>query len=164
MFGFSVSLFAIFLSLINVFGQSQATTGLIQGTVFDPNGAVVQGASIIVKNQDTGFQRTVTSNSDGFFTAPLLPLGKYRVTTTVGGFTDSVLENVEVSIGQTRSLKIDMKVGGSVETVDVTAETEGVETARTELSTQINERSVENLPINRRDFSRSRCEIKILNL
>jgi hypothetical protein len=154
MFGFSVSLFAIFLSLINVSGQSQATTGLIQGTVFDPNGAVVQGASITVKNQDTGFQRTVTSNSDGFFTAPLLPLGKYRVTTTVGGFTDSVLENVEVSIGQTLSLKIDMKVGGSVETVDVTAETEGVETAQTELSTQINERSVENLPINRRDFSR----------
>ncbi len=154
LFGFSVSLFAIFLSLINVFGQSQATTGLIQGTVFDPNGAVVRGASITVKNQDTGFQRTVTSNSDGFFTAPLLPLGNYRVTTTAGGFTDSVLENVGVSIGQTLSLKIDLKIGGSVETVDVTAEVEGVDTAQTELSTQINERSVENLPINRRDFSR----------
>lgn len=50
--------------------QSQATTGLIQGTVVDPNGAVVSGASINVKNLGTGFERTVTSNSDGF----LLPL------------------------------------------------------------------------------------------
>ena len=143
-----------FLSFISVFGQSQSTTGVIQGTVFDPNGALVQNASINVKNQDTGFERTVTSNSDGFFSVPLLPLGKYRVTTTAGGFTNSILENVEVNIGQTLSLRIDLKIGGSVETVDVSSESQGVETARTELTTQINERSVENLPINRRDFSR----------
>lgn len=137
-----------------IFAQSQATTGVIQGTIIDPNGAVVNGATVNVKNLDTGFERTVTSNSDGFFSAPLLPLGKYRVTTTAGGFSNSVLENVEVSIGQTLSLKVEMKVGGGTNTVDVTAEGEGVETGRTELSTQINERSVENLPINRRDFSR----------
>ncbi|MEO6588979.1 MAG: carboxypeptidase regulatory-like domain-containing protein [Pyrinomonadaceae bacterium] len=152
--GILVCLFAIILWTITVSGQSQSTTGLIQGTVYDPSGALVQGASIAVKNQDTGFERTVTSNSDGFFTAPLLPLGKYRVTTTAGGFTNSILENVEVNIGQTLSLKIDLKVGGAVETVDVSSESQSVETARTELSTQINERSVENLPINRRDFSR----------
>ncbi len=153
-FGFAISLFVVFISFMPVFGQSQSTTGLIQGTVSDPNGAVLQGASVTVKNQDTGFERTVTSNSDGFFTAPLLPLGKYRVTTTASGFTDSILENVEVSIGQTLNLKIDLKIGGSVETVDVTAENNSVDTAQTELSTQINQRSVENLPINRRDFSR----------
>lgn len=134
--------------------QSQATTGLIQGTVVDPNGAVVSGASINVKNLGTGFERTVTSNSDGFFTAPLLPLGKYRVTTSASGFTNSVLENVEVTIGNTLSLNISMKIGGAAETVDVSADAEAVDTARTELSTQINQRSVESLPINRRDFSR----------
>lgn len=139
---------------VAVFAQSQATTGLIQGTVVDPNGAVISGASINVKNAGTGFERTVTSNSDGFFSAPLLPLGKYRVTIKASGFTDSILDNVEVGIGQTLSLKVELKVGGTVETVDVSAESEGVETARTELSTQINQRSVENLPINRRDFSR----------
>lgn len=137
-----------------VFAQSQATTGLIQGTVTDQNGAVVAGASVTVKNVNTGFERTVSTNSDGFFSAPLLPLGKYSVTTTASGFSKSILENVEVTLGQTISLKIDLKVGGAVETVDVTAEGEGVETARTELSTQINQKSVENLPINRRDFSR----------
>ena len=77
---------AILLILsISIFAQSQATTGLIQGTVVDPNAASVAGASINVKNLDTGFERTVTSNSDGLFSAPLLPLGRYRVTTTASG-------------------------------------------------------------------------------
>ena len=138
----------------SVLAQSQSTTGLIQGTVNDPNGAVISGASVNVENTETGFERTVTTNSDGFFSAPLLPLGKYRITVTASGFTNSILENAEITVGQTLSLKIDMKIGGSVETVDVSSEAESVEVARTELSTQINERSVENLPINRRDFSR----------
>lgn len=150
---FSAIVSVLFLSL-GVFAQSQSTTGLIQGTVVDPNGAIVNGASVNVKNTETGFERTVTSNSDGFFSAPLLPLGKYRVTATASGFSNTVLENVEISVGQTLSLKVEMKIGGGVNTVDVSAEGEGIETSRTELSTQINERSVENLPINRRDFSR----------
>jgi len=105
-----------------VFGQSQATTGLIQGNVTDPNGAVVQRATVTVSNIDTGFERTVTSNSDGFFSAPLLPLGKYRVTTEAANFTKAILEGIELSVGQRLSLKIDLKIGGVVETVNVTAE------------------------------------------
>ncbi|HEX6279042.1 MAG TPA: carboxypeptidase regulatory-like domain-containing protein [Pyrinomonadaceae bacterium] len=139
---------------IGTYSQSQATTGLIQGNVVDPNGAVISGASVTVRNINTGFQRSVTTNSDGFFTAPLLPLGRYRVTTTANGFSNTVLENVEVTIGNTLSLTISMKVGEATETVDVTTDAEAVDTARTELSTQLNQRSVENLPINRRDFSR----------
>jgi hypothetical protein len=134
--------------------QSQATTGTVQGIVTDPNGAVVSGATINLKNDATGFERTVTSNSEGFFSAPLLPLGRYRVTTDAGGFSRSILENVDVTIGQTLSLNIGMKVGSVTDTVDVSAEGDAVDIARTELSTQINQRSVENLPINRRDFSR----------
>ena len=144
----------LLLSGIAVLAQSQATTGTIQGTIVDPNGAVVSGASVNVKNVQTGSERTVVTNSDGFFTAPLLQLGRYRVTTDASGFSKSILENVDVTVGQTLALKIDMKVGSATETVDVSAEPEAVDTARTELSTQINERSVENLPINRRDFSR----------
>src|SRR5215213_8480959 len=108
----------LFLSL-GTFAQSQATTGLIQGTVVDPNGAVVSSATVNVKNTETGFERTVSSNSDGFFSAPLLPLGRYIVTVTAGGFSNSVLENVEVNVGQTLTLKVEMKVGGGVTTVDV---------------------------------------------
>lgn len=151
---FASVVFVFLIVLPFAFAQSQATTGLIQGNVADPSGAVVQGATVTVINIDTGFERTVTSNSDGFFSAPLLPLGKYRVTTTAANFTKSVLEGIELNIGQTLSLKIDLKIGGAVETVNVTAEGVGVETSRTELNTLINERSVENLPISRRDFSK----------
>jgi hypothetical protein len=98
----------LFLS-ISIFAQSQSTTGLIQGTVTDPNGAVIAGATITVRNVETGFERKITSNSDGFFTAPLLPLGKYRVTTEAGGFANSVLENIQVTVGQTRALRIELK-------------------------------------------------------
>ena len=80
------SLMLLALSMA-IFAQSQATTGVIQGNVVDPNGASVAGASVNVKNLDTGFERTVTSNSDGLFSAPLLPLGRYRVTTSASGFT-----------------------------------------------------------------------------
>jgi hypothetical protein len=146
--------FLLAISGLSIFSQSQSTTGLIQGTVVDQNGAIVSGASVNVKNVNTGVERTVSSNTDGFFTAPLLPLGTYRVTTTASGFTNSILENVEVTIGNTLALTISLKVGGAAETVDVSADAEVVDTARTELSTQINQRSVENLPINRRDFSR----------
>lgn len=148
-----ISIFICCFFCVSVSAQSQATTGTIQGNVVDPNGAALGGATVTVRNVDTGFERSVTTNG-GFFAAPLLPLGKYRVTVDAPGFSQSVLENVEVTIGQTLNLNVDLKVGGAAETVNVSSEGEAVDTARTELSTQINQRSVENLPINRRDFSR----------
>ncbi len=149
-----LSCLLVTISACSLLAQSQSTTGLIQGAVADPNGAVIQGAAINIKNIETGLERNVVTNSYGFFAAPLLPLGKYRVSTEAKGFTKSILEGVQLSIGQTLSLKIEMKIGGNVTTIDVTAEGEGVETSRTELNTLINQKSVEGLPINRRDFSR----------
>jgi Carboxypeptidase regulatory-like domain/TonB dependent receptor/TonB-dependent Receptor Plug Domain len=135
------------------FGQSQSTTGLIQGTIIDSNGAVVAGAKVSIKNTDTGFERSVSSNSDGFFSAPLLPLGKYNITVAAKGFKNSVSGRT-LTIGQTVNMTVSMEIGQASENVTVTSESDGVDTARTELSTQINNKSVEGLPINRRDFSK----------
>ncbi|NNE68072.1 MAG: TonB-dependent receptor [Pyrinomonadaceae bacterium] len=138
-----------------VFAQSQATTGVIQGTVYDQSGAVVPGATVVIRNTATGFQRTVTSNSGGGFTAPLLPLGNYTVTANASGFVETIVENLKVTIGQIVSVRVDLKAAGQTTTVDV--ELEGglpIDVQQTELSTQINERAVENLPISRRDFSK----------
>jgi hypothetical protein len=143
------SLFAVIL-----FAQSQATTGLIQGTIVDQAGAVIPGASVVLKNTATGFQRTVTSNSAGFFSAPLLPIGNYVVTSDAQSFAQTILEGVVVNVGQTLTLRIELKAGSIATTVNVSAEGEGIEVGRTELNTLINGRSVENLPINRRDFSK----------
>jgi hypothetical protein len=145
----------IFLCVFTAFAQSQATTGVIQGTVYDQSGAVVPGASITIRNVDTGFERVVTSNSDGFFTAPLLPLGNYKVTVAASGFAELVRADLRVTIGQTQALRLDLQPASASATVDVNSENAApVDIAQTELSTQINERAVENLPINRRDFSK----------
>jgi len=152
---FSASIVVALFLCLSVAAQSQSTTGLIQGNVIDQAGAIVQGATVVVKNTETGFERTVTSNSDGFFSAPLLPLGRYQVTVESSGFSRTTLENVNLNIGETLSLRVELKAGsGEATVVDVTAEGTGVDTSRTELNTLINERAVENLPINRRDFSR----------
>jgi hypothetical protein len=143
----------LFFLTVAVLAQSQSTTGLIQGTVTDQNNAIVSGASVTLKNADTGFERTVTTNADGFFSAPLLPLGKYKVSATGTGFATTVVE-AQLTVGQTLNLPISLKVGGSTETVNVSADSQPVETARTELNTLLNNKSVENLPINRRDFSK----------
>ena len=145
----------VLAAISTVFAQSQATTGVIQGTVFDQNGAVVPGASAVIRNIDTGFERTVTANDAGQFTAPLLPLGRYKVTVSAAGFENSVIENLSVTVGAIATVRFDLKAAGGVTTVDVDGDSGApIDPGQTEISTQINERSVENLPINRRDFSR----------
>ena len=146
---------SVLIAIPTVFAQSQATTGVIQGTVYDQNGAVVPGATALIRNIDTGFQRTVTGNDAGQFTAPLLPLGRYKVTVSAAGFENSVIDNLAVTVGAIATVRFDMKAAGGVTTVDVDGDSGApIDPGQTELSTQINERSVENLPINRRDFSR----------
>lgn len=144
----------VFVLCLSAFAQSQATTGLIQGTVVDQNGAFVPDANVKIDNTETGFNRMVMSNSDGYFSAPLLPLGKYRVTGESQGFAQTILEGITLNVGQTLTVKIELKAGGVATTVNVSAEGEGIEIGKTELSTLLNERSVENLPINSRDFSK----------
>ena len=61
-----------------LFAQSQATTGTIQGTIQDPSGAAVPNAKVVVKNVDTGNERTVTSDGEGRFLVPLLGVGNYE--------------------------------------------------------------------------------------
>ena len=76
------SLLAIALLLVPALGlaQSQATTGVIEGTVSDETGAPVPGATVVVKNTATNFERTLATDADGRFRGLLLPLGPYRVT------------------------------------------------------------------------------------
>src|SRR6185312_17123486 len=82
---------------IQAWGQSQASTGQISGTVKDAGGAMIADATVKVSNTDTGFTQTVTSSSDGFFKAVLLPVGNYGVEITKQGFASTVA-HVEVNV------------------------------------------------------------------
>src|SRR6266699_2595303 len=122
--------------------QTQSTTGTIQGTVTDANGAIVPGATVEIKNLDTNFSRTLTSDDGGRFVALAMPPGKYTVTVTKQGFGTTVAENVDLIIGQALSLPVSLKVSGVEERVTITAPT--VDAVKTESSTTLNETAVSN--------------------
>ena len=149
---FAAFLFAAaLLWSVSAAAQTQITTGVIQGTVSDPQGAVVPGAAVEVKNLDTNLTRTTTTDGDGRFVALLLPPGRYTVTVGKSGFATVVQENVNLTVGQAISLPVAMKVAGAEERIVVEA-TPTVEVAKIESSSTINEKTVETTPVLGRKF------------
>lgn len=136
------------------FAQSQATTGNIEGRVVDPKGAVVPGVDVTATNQATGFEKSSTSDSDGNYVIVLLPPGSYAVKTSApSGFQGASYSNVAVTVGGKTPLEVTLGLAGAeAVTVDVTAEGAVVETSRTSVSTTINSRAIENLPVNGRNY------------
>jgi hypothetical protein len=132
--------------------QSQATTGVIEGTVKDETGAVLPGATVTVRNLATGFEKVVQTDAGGRFSAPLLPLGPYRVTVGLEGFATMVREGLDLSVGQTITLPIDMKIAAASEQITVTEEAPVIETSRTEGAVRIGDEAVAGLPNNGRNF------------
>src|SRR6267154_1531493 len=118
--------FCVILALVIPFamvhvtdGQTQITTGTIQGTVTDSNGAVVPGANVEVKNLDTNLVRTLSTDDGGRFVALALPPGPYSVNVSKQGFGTLVLEKLELTVGQAISLPLSMKVSGVTENVTI---------------------------------------------
>lgn len=138
--GLSICLFASLLFTGSAIAQTQITTGTIQGTVLDANGAAVPGASVEVRNLDTNFARTTTSDEEGRFVALQLPPGRYTVTVSKTGFATLVVEKADLTVGQAMNLPLSMKISSVQETVTITA-TPTVDTVKTESSTTRRERS-----------------------
>ena len=126
--------------------QSQATTGIIEGVVLDPEGAIRPGAAVDVRNTATNFDQTLTTDASGRFRALQLPLGPYRVTVTLAGFATLVREGITLSVGQTVSLTLRLEVSGVQQEVSVSAEAPVVATSRTEGATMIPQQAVAKLP------------------
>src|SRR5256885_4658291 len=147
----SICLLVTLLFAAAVAAQTQITTGTIQGTVLDANGAAVPGANVEVKNIDTNFARTTTSDDEGRFVALQLPPGRYTVTVSKPGFATLVVEKADLTVGQAMNLPLSMKVSSVQETVTITA-TPTVDTLKTESSTTLNETAVSNTPILGRKF------------
>src|SRR4051794_16913151 len=127
---------ALVLFSFSAFGQSQATTGNIEGRVTDQNGAVVPSIAVSVTNQDTGFGKTTVTDSNGNYIFVLLPPGSYRLeTSSAQGFGAAKYENIRVTVGAKNTQDVTLTAGASAATVDVNAEGQGVETTRTSIAT-----------------------------
>ena len=132
--------------------QSQATTGVIEGTVSDASGGPLPGASVAIRNTATNFERTSVTGADGRFRGLALPLGPYRVTAKLAGFGTLVRDGLDLAVGQTINLTLTLSLSQKSESVTVTAAAPVIETTRTEGAVQIDTASIQGLPSNGRNF------------
>jgi hypothetical protein len=146
--------FLVFLVLFPtlVFAQSQATTGVIEGTVSDATGGVLPGVTVTLRNVSTNYEQVQVTDGSGRFRGVLLPLGPYEVKAVLEGFAQQVLRGIDLGVGQTRTVEIRLGQTAASEEIVVTAEAPLIETARTEGATRISEEAVSDLPNNGRNF------------
>ena len=131
---------------------AQSSTGTITGTVVDSTGGVLPGATVTATQTDTGSLRTTTSNVGGAFTLPLLPVGEYVVAAELPGFAPARAAAVGVNVGGDASVRLVLEPAGVQASVTVTGEAPLIETTRSQVDSVVNERAIENLPVNGRNF------------
>jgi hypothetical protein len=131
---------------------AQSATGEIQGTIVDQSGAVLPGVTVTIVNTATGASRETSTDVDGLFAVPGLPVGPYEVTAALQGFATQRQPDVRVQVGQTITLRLEMGVAAVAETITVAGTSPVVETTRSQVSSVVNATAVSNLPTNGRNF------------
>lgn len=150
---------ASFLSLalisfsLSVPASAQEPTGAIEGTVTDPQQAVVVNASVTARNTDTNLSRTVTTGEDGNFSIRQLPPGNYEVTISGASFKKSVYKDVQVAVGQNAALDAQLQIGGAAEEVTIVGSSEAqIDRVDHNVSGVVGTVQIQNLPLNGRNF------------
>jgi hypothetical protein len=127
--------------------HAQTTNGGIQGTVSDPNGGAVAGASVTARNLDTGLTQATSTTDAGIYSLPNLPPGRYSVVVEASGLKKYSQEGVTVLTGTTISLDIPMQIGAVSENVTVIADASQLQTATSEIGSTVEPVLVANLPL-----------------
>src|SRR5579859_8193651 len=150
-----VSLALVFVLVAAVSLSAQTFRGTILGTVTDPSGAVVAGAKVTVKNTGTGLERTSETSADGSYSLPELPIGTYTVTVVQQGFQTFVATGVTVDVASERRIDAALKTGQISTKVEVSADQlPMVETTTNTLGGVLTAQTVENMPVNGRDYTK----------
>lgn len=132
-------------------GQSQAAAADLTGTVTDPTGAVVAGATVRAKGIGNGITRTVTASSEGTYQFIGLPPGDYEISAEATTFKKVVISPVRLTVGQSADLTIKLELGSATAVVNVSGDdVQLIETTKTTVSTTIDSSRINGLPINER--------------
>ena len=146
-------LLTLVFALIFVPGIYAQSSGSLSGTVKDPNGALIQGASVTVKNTATNLTRNAVTNDEGHWTVTVLPVGTYSVSYEKDGFQKAVSQNIEVEASVTRTVEIALAVGASDVFVDVTSDQPLVQAESATISRQITGEQLTKTPTSTRSFT-----------
>lgn len=131
--------------------SQSSTSARLSGTVTDPSGAAVPNTKITAHNVGTNLELTVESGNAGSYAFNSLPVGNYTVTTVRDGFAPLMETGVELTVGQSATLNLQLKLGGSQDAVTVTGGTDLINTTTADLSQVIGESAIKDLPLNGRD-------------
>ena len=146
----SILLAALLTGLLTVTALGQATSatqGGLSGSVTDPGGAVVAGATVTLQHNATGAQRSVTTGSQGEFVFALVDPGGYTVTVEAKNFKKTVAQDITIAIARQSDLSVTLEIGSVSETVTVTAAQEVINTSSATLSSTVSTRQIADLPL-----------------
>ncbi len=146
----SVACLVVMLAALG-FAQG-ASTGDLHITVRDPKGSLVTNATVTARDETKGLERTTSENTDGQYHILLLPPAQYTVTVEAPGFARATVPNVVITVGQMAELPVVLSVAGTQEVINVSSDAEVVETQRTSSTDTIDQRRIDNLPINGRNY------------
>lgn len=141
----------VLFAAVSVSLLAQRTTAELMGTVTDTTGAVVPGAQIAVTNESTGVRRTSASNELGYYTIALLPPGAYRIAVSKEGFRPVTRTGIALQVDQVARLDFAMEVGTVTEAIEISANVTKVDTHTATLKEVVDQRRIEELPLNGRD-------------
>jgi len=133
--------------------RAQAVGAALSGLITDERGGTVPGATVSIKNVGTGVVREVSSNGDGFYSAPNLLPGAYEVRVTAQGFQTLVQKEIGLTVGAEQALNLSLKVGQLNQTVEVNAAPPDVQTTSSTISATVDSNTVRELPLNGRDWT-----------
>ncbi len=149
---------ALTLALIAGFGiialaQSESGSAAIEGVINAADAKVLPGATVTLRNADTGYARALTTDERGRFVARAMPVGVYSIEVKASGFAIGKREQVQLSVGNTQSFNITLQIAAVSEQMTITANSEIVNVTDTNNSVVINQQAIENLPIRGRNFT-----------
>ncbi|HEV2134891.1 MAG TPA: carboxypeptidase regulatory-like domain-containing protein [Terracidiphilus sp.] len=132
---------------------AQQITGNIRGTIIDPSGAVIRGATVTARQTETGLSRSTTTDRNGNYVLLELPIGHYRLQVAAKGFQQYVQDGITLNVNETASVSPHLAIGSENEQVLVSADAELIEPTVTSLGKVVRQRELEDLPLNGRNFA-----------
>src|SRR5271165_4633697 len=144
-----ISIFLLFAAL----GIGQGPTAGINGLVSDPTGAAVPSATVVAKDLERGTAWPTTTNNEGYYNLPRLPIGNYEVRVEAKGFQAAVQRSVELVIDQVAKVDFQLQVGQVSQTMEVTSAAPILQTETTEISTVMEAHAIASLPLETRNYN-----------